>query len=59
MEVNQDNMREICKKQISEEDAPIIRMWPEEEGDTEFRFCRECSEKAGVHFALASKTMKP
>ena len=49
-----------CRKKIPEKDAPIIRAWPDEPGDygfdpsakngTEFRYCRECSEKMGIHF---------
>lgn len=52
-----------CNKAIPEKDSPIIRMWPTQpcdygydpkvadNGGTEFRFCRSCSEKMGITFA--------
>lgn len=49
-----------CGNQIPEKDSPIIRAWPTDPGDhgfdpkadggTEFRYCRKCSEAAGLYF---------
>lgn len=54
-----------CLKAIREEDEPIIRAWPTEEGDhgfdpkgdggTEFRYCHACCAQMGVHYSKGTE----